>query len=109
MQDFLNFNTFIAPDVLIFFYYIGALFIPFLLYKFRLYLLKKFSFESKVEQKFQTLFHSLSKRDRVNVIVSMIVLFFCMELCWRIIFEAMIGYFDMHNYLYEIDMKLQGR
>ncbi|BCD67237.1 hypothetical protein NitYY0918_C0108 [Nitratiruptor sp. YY09-18] len=28
--------------------------------------------------------------------------FLCAELCWRMVFEAMIGYFDMHDFLYEI-------
>ncbi|WP_434658401.1 DUF4282 domain-containing protein [Sulfurimonas sp. NW9] len=34
------------------------------------------------------------------------VIFLCMELCLRILFEGMIGYFDMHDYLYKISQKV---
>jgi len=89
MWDILNFNSFITQDVLIFFYYIGAVIIPVALYYFREYFIKKFSF-----------------LQILNGATKFIILFICMELCWRMMFEAMIGYFDMHDYLYEISKKL---
>ena len=94
MKDFLMFNSFITPDVLIFFYYIGALGVPFLLWFWRDSLLKKFSFFRE--------YRVLSKKERIVAFLVLISIFLSMELCWRMMFEMMIGYFDIHNYLYEI-------
>jgi len=96
MWDIVTFNAFVAQDILLFFYYIFALLMPFLLWKFRLYILKKVSF-----------YERLSQKNKVVVIVLFMMIFVCMELCLRMIFEAMIGYFDMHDYLYTITQELQ--
>jgi membrane-anchored glycerophosphoryl diester phosphodiesterase (GDPDase) len=98
MRDILSFNSFITQDVLIFFYYVGALVIPVVLYYFRDYLIKKL--------RVKDFYISLSVTEQKVFWVSFITLFICAELCWRMIFEAMIGYFDMHDYLYEISKKL---
>ena len=84
IADILSFNAFITQDILIFFYYIGVIALPVLLYYLRdsLFTTKKF---------FWFVF---------------ILLFVCIELCWRMLFEAMIGYFDMHDYLHVIAEKL---
>lgn len=86
MLDFLKFNTFITQDVLVFIYYIGAFALPILLWKYGSPLLYKF-------------FKLKNARGKK---LAFITLFFCIELCWRMFFEAMIGYFDMHEYLYKI-------
>ena len=85
MWDIVTFNSFITQDVLIFFYYIGVVIIPIVLYYFRENLTKKFPWS--------------------NWII-FIIFFVCIELFWRMFFEMMIGYFDMHDYLYEISKKL---
>jgi len=82
MWDILTFNTFITPDVLIFFYYIGVIFIPFLLWVFRDYFDKY-----------------ISAKNRVKIVFILLALFITSELFLRMIFEMIIGYFDMHNYL----------
>jgi len=102
MLDFLSFNTFIAQDVLIVCYYLGAIFMPLFLYFTRGYFLKKFSFVKSIDTNLKELYSSLSLKNKLIFIASFFMIFFCMQLCWRMIFEAMIGYFDMHNYLYEI-------
>ena len=96
MSDIVTFNRFIAPDVLIFFYYIGAIFVPVLLWVSKDYFIAKLPW-------LQTLF---AKKQSIYVIVLFIVVFLFMELFWRLMFEAMIGYFDMHNYLYEISKRV---
>ncbi len=98
MQDILSFNTFIAQNILIFFYYIGAIFIPILIWYMRNYFINKFSFIKSITQ----LYNSLSKKDKFIAIITVIMIFLFMQLFWRMMFEAMIGYFDMHNYLYKI-------
>jgi hypothetical protein len=38
-------------------------------------------------------------QNRLLYLIIAFVLFLMMQLMWRMMFEAMIGYFDMHNYL----------
>jgi len=95
MWDILSFNTFVTQDVLIFFYYIGAVVMPIALYFFKDYLIKQISTHT-----------SFSSNEKKVFWFVAILLFLCMELCWRMMFEAMIGYFDMHDYLHVIAKKL---
>ena len=90
MLDFLKFNTFIAQNILIFVYYIGVFLIPILLWKYQEYLPYRF----------------LKLKKSSRVLALFIALSFCIEVCWRMFFEAMIGYFDMHDYLYTIQKSL---
>ena len=56
-----------------------------------------------------SVYKNLDTKKRVLLLLFFLSLFFCMELCLRMVFEAMIGYFDMHNYLYEIATHLEGK
>ncbi len=94
MYNFLSFNTFITQDILIFFYYIGALLVPFLLYKYKNKFITNRSFFIKLENK-------------PKILLTFLGILLLLELFWRMIFEAMIGYFDMHEYLYEIATHIQ--
>lgn len=98
MYDILSFNNFIAQNVLIVFYYSGAVIVPIVLYYYKnntvKYLKKK------------GLHFSLNTKEKKITFIVFIIIFLCVELCWRMIFEAMIGYFDMHDYLHEIVKKL---
>ena len=89
MQDFLTFKTFITPTLLILFYYIGAFLMPLVSWKF-----------IKSIEKYSTLKVSqllLTKYFRISLGLFLTLL--CMEICWRIIFEFMIAYFNMHDAL----------
>jgi hypothetical protein len=97
MYDILSFNTFVTQDVLVFFYYIGALVMPIVLYYFRIYLIEHVS-----------LIKTGYENDKKLFWLIMISIFLCMELCWRMMFEAMIGYFDMHDYLHIISQEMQN-
>jgi len=99
MWSFLTFESFITQDVLIFFYYIFAVIIPFVLWQMRSYILKKVQFLGDIDNSLKGKFQSLDIRKKIVVVFIFIMMFFCMELCLRMMFEAMIGYFDMHNYL----------
>ena len=107
MLEFLSFHTFIAQDILIFFYYIGAIVIPLALYFLRGYYLRKFSFMAKVDAGVKELYSSLSLKNRLIIIVVTVMMFLFMELFWRMMFEAMIAYFNMHDYLYEINNNIK--
>lgn len=82
--DFLSFNTFITQYVLIFFYYLGVVLIPLILHKYRV----------KIS--------SIAKIDTQNIALKLsvfVLLLIMMELTLRMFFEAMIGYFDIHDYV----------
>ena len=89
MLDFLSFNKFITPYILIIFYYIGAILVPFILFYYR------YKIFSKLKVNFGFKFWLIA-----------ILMFLCMEICWRVIFEFLIAYFDMHKYLYNIENRL---
>ncbi len=107
MQDILTFNTFITQDVLVFFYYIGAVLMPVVLYLFKDYLIAHLSFVKKINDKLHRFYASFSSNGKIVFWLMFLTMFLCMELCWRMMFEAMIGYFDMHNYLYQIAQKIK--
>ena len=90
MTDFLTFKSFISTDILIFCYYIGAIVIPIFLWKSRNYLIDKFNISTP---------SSLNNQNRNYIKVAVIVIFICMEIFWRMIFELMIAYFQMRDYL----------
>ncbi len=107
MRDILSFNTFVTQDILIFFYYVGAVIMPVVLYVFKGYLIEHISFLKTVNEKLHTLYGAFSSGQKTVFWVMFVIMFLCMELCWRMIFEAMIGYFDMHDYLYQIANRLK--
>lgn len=108
-MDILRLNTFIAQDILVIFYYFMAIFVPLLLWLARPYILKKIFFLKVLEGSVKDYYRALNARQKLLVFITFIFLFLCSELCLRMMFKAMIGYFDMHNYLYEISQKLNEK
>ncbi len=102
MWNFLTFQTFITQDILITLYYIGAILMPVILWYFKDYLSNHFSLFSQIDAASRKLFGTLSTQNRILALLGFFTLFLCMELCWRMMFEMMIGYFDMHDYLQTI-------
>ncbi len=86
MYDFLAFRAFITPSLLIVIYYFGAAVIP-LLSWFAMRWLKRRYFPEFVLPK------------RFYIYTLFLLCFLCMEIFWRMIFEVMIAYFDMHDAL----------
>ena len=100
--DFLTFKHFIAADILILCYYIGAIIIPILLYKGRRYLIDNVQIIRSLNDLFLQTFSSLDTKNRRYARLFFLLMFFAMELMWRMMFEMMIGYFQMHDYLQQI-------
>ena len=86
MQDFLTFQTFITPKILLIFYTIGALIVPLFGWYLLRYLKRRF-------------FPDLVIPKKIYLYLVMLLCLLCMELFWRMIFEVMIAYFDMHDAL----------
>jgi len=106
MYEYLVFNKFIAQDILVVSYYFGMIVMTILLWYMRSSLIKKVVLIQKVENFVGSYYSQLSTPDKQKVWFVFLVLFICLQLCWRMMFEMMIGYFDMHDYLYEISKKI---
>ncbi len=98
MIDFLTFKSFITPTVLILFYYIGAVIIP--IFSFTLMLWIKDRYFKKVSLTLkESITSNTTLSQRIIFIAIFIGLFLLMELFWRMMFEFLIAYFDMHDSL----------
>ena len=91
--DFLTFERFITQDILIVFYYMGVFFLPILLWYYR--------------KNIKILYNAYTAKNKGLHLTLALLLFLFMQMIWRMIFEAMIGYFDMHNYLHDIALQMQ--
>ena len=101
MKDFLTFQTFITPSLLIFMYYIGALFIPVVSW----YLLKwiKLSYFQEISRRIKEEIQTRTTvKVRIFMYMAFIICFLCMEILWRVMFEFFIAYFDMHDALMQL-------
>ncbi len=99
MADFLTFNRFIAPDVLIAIYYFIAIGIPiFAIVSYNRFI-NYFSFLKHFESKIKKIFANSSLKQKIILTLAILAIILCFELCLRIFFEMLIGYFDIHNFL----------
>ena len=101
MRDFLTFQTFITPTLLLFMYYIGAILIPIVSWYLARWIQRSYftklskSLKEKVEAK-------ITAKQRFIVYAAFILCFLCMEIFWRMMFEFFIAYFDMHDALMQL-------
>jgi hypothetical protein len=86
--NFLTFDTFISIPVLIAFYYLGALMIPALLWIKRPWVIK-------IADALMRTFPITTSR----LVLGFMILFVGFEIMWRMMFEILIGYFKMIEYL----------
>ena len=102
MWDFLTFERFIAQDVLILFYYAGAVGMPLFLWYLRRRLVQALPWCRNAGAELRRLYDTLETGRKVMTLLFFLVLFLSMELVWRMMFETMIGYFQMHDALMEL-------
>ncbi len=101
MKDFLTFQTFITPTLLLVFYYIGAILIPLVSWALASWIKKVYFPELSVNVK-QTLHKTTTQKQRLIVYGLFFFCFLCMEIFWRVMFEFFIAYFDMHDALMQL-------
>ena len=103
MQDFLTFQTFITPTLLILVYYIGAVLIPLLSWYLARWIKRSYFTEVSgiIKKEIQT---RTTSKQRFIVLLVFLIAFLCMEIFWRVIFEFFIAYFDMHDALMKINL-----
>lgn len=133
MQEFIQFKTFIAQDVLTVFYIVLAVILPFiswywlawmvrryatvirfykeakysLIISFVAWLIRKLNFfQNKIDEKLSWKNLSTSQKLKFLMIFLFIVLF--SELFLRLMFEYLIAYMQMHDYLNQIQLNTKG-
>jgi hypothetical protein len=101
MRDFLTFQTFITPTLLILIYYIGAILIPFVSWYLAKWIQKSYFPEiaKSIKEEFCT---KTTFKQRFIVYTVFILCFLCMEILWRVMFEFFIAYFDIHDALMKL-------
>ena len=102
LKDFLRFNKFIAQDVLVVIYYFIAIGVPLFFVLFKNYLIKHFLLAQRLQSGFQRVYNTLNSKEKIVFWGIMVFLFLLFELFLRIIFEMVIGYFDLHEYLHQL-------
>ena len=101
--DFLTFRSFISPHVLVVCYYIVALGVPVGSWFFARRIKRKYWVVSDIyESSKTTIFNITRTKDRMLFYVLFALLFFCMEIMWRMIFEFLIAYLQMREALLEL-------
>ena len=101
MKDFLTFQTFITPALLIFIYYIGAIIIPVVSWSLARWIKKVYFSEISEKVKTSVVTHTTPKQ-RLFIYAVFLICFLCMEIIWRVMFEFFIAYFDMHDALMKL-------
>jgi len=101
MQDFLLFNTFITPSLLLFIYYIGAVIIPLLGWYLAVWIQRNYLSEISGVMK-EEITKITTVKQRLYTTIAFVLCFLCMEIFWRVLFEFFIAYFDMHDALMRI-------
>lgn len=99
-MDFLTFKNFISTEVLIFFYYIGALIMPAGIWALLKWLIGKYQFLNvSYESGKAIIWNSLNKKQQMKLVVFFIFFFLFMELFWRMLFEFLIAYMQIRDAL----------
>ena len=99
-MDFLTFKSFISIEVLILFYYMGAFVLPIFTWFFITWIVEKYKIISITYEKGKdTFWKSLSRGQKIKLITLFLTGFFFMQLFWRMMFEFLIAYMQIHDVL----------
>ena len=99
-MDFLTFKSFISTEVLIIFYYIGALVLPVGIWILLKWLIGKYRFLNVTyENGKEIIWTSFNKKQQTKLVAFFMVSFLFMELFWRMLFEFLIAYMQIRDAL----------
>lgn len=99
-MDFLTFKSFISIEVLIIFYYVGALILPIATWALLTWLMRKYRLiNATYENGKEIIWKSLNKKQQTNLVALFISSFLFMELFWRMLFEFLIAYMQIRDAL----------
>ena len=104
-MDFLTFKSFISTEVLIIFYYLGALILPIGVWLLLTWLIRKYRLvNTAYENGKEIIWKSLNRKQQTKLIVLFTTSFLFMELFWRMFFEFLIAYMQMRDALLQIQL-----
>ena len=104
-MDFLTFKTFISTEVLIIFYYLGALILPIGLWLLLTWLIRKYRLlNTAYESGKELLWKSLNRKQQIKFIAFFVISFLFTELFWRMLFEFLIAYMQMRDALLQTQL-----
>ena len=99
-MDFLTFKSFISTEVLILFYYLGALILPIGMWILLIWLIRKYRFlNTTYENGKEMIWQSLNKKQQIKLVALFISCLLFMELFWRMLFEFLIAYMQIRDAL----------
>lgn len=102
-MDFLTFKSFISIEVLIIFYYIGALIMPVGVWFLVTRLARKYNLiDAAYKKGKESIWKALNKNQQIKLVIFFICLFLFMELFWRMLFEFLIAYIQMRDALLQL-------
>ncbi|HIO92264.1 MAG TPA: DUF4282 domain-containing protein [Leucothrix mucor] len=100
MVDFLSFKSFISTEVLIIFYYMGAIILPVAAWFFMLWLVQKYKLIGGMYKSGKNAFwQALSSKQKMQLVMFFIVFLIIIELFWRMMFEFLIAYMQIRDAL----------
>lgn len=103
MIKFLTFQSFLTPTVLIIIYYLGAFVMP-----VASWMMLKWIEKSYLSSLKENIHRVTTHNQRIVVFILFMIFFLCMELCWRMMFEFFIAYFDMHDVLMRMGQSISN-
>jgi len=104
-MDFLTFKSFISIEVLIIFYYLGALILPIGVWLLLTWLIRKYRLlNTAYENGKEIIWKSLSRKQQTNLVIFFVTSFLFMELFWRMFFEFLIAYMQMRDALLQTQL-----
>ena len=102
-MDFLTFKKFISTDILIIFYYFGALILPVGMWLLLTWFIRKYRlFNTVYESGKEIIWKLLNRKQKIKFVAFFISLFLFMELFWRMLFEFLIAYLQIREALVSI-------
>ena len=104
-MDFLTFKSFISTEVLIIFYYLGALILPIGIWLMLTWLIQKYKlFNTAYESGKEIIWKSLNKKQKTKLVAFFIISFLFIEIFWRMFFEFLIAYMQIRDALLQIQL-----
>ena len=95
MIEFLTFRRFIAIEVLLIGYYLGAVLIPLVMWLARGVLRRRVPWVRRLSEPLGLMWRELTLRQKGGILLLLLGVFVAMEIVWRVCFEMLIGYFQM--------------
>lgn len=104
-MDFFTFKSFISTEILIIFYYLGALILPIGTWILLIRLIHKYRILNKIyENGEEIIWKSLNTKQKTKFLAFFVSIFVFVELFWRMLFEFLIAYMQIRDALLQTQL-----